>query len=84
MRSFHTGPDGFLFRRSEQSSLAIFVIVACRCFYYLVLFVIQIKSLFKAVIENNFCSRRPPALLEDWKTWFADAVRSREFYNLAF
>ena len=33
----------------------------------------------KAVIEKYFCSRHPPALLENWKTRFADAVKSREF-----
>ena len=32
-----------------------------------------------AVIEKYFCSRSPPALLENWKIRFADAVKSREF-----
>ena len=38
----------------------------------------------KAIIEKYFCLRRPPALLENWKTRFADAVQSREFLKLDF
>ena len=42
----------------------------------------------KAIIEKYFCSRCLSALvenwLENWKTRFADAVKSREFSKLGF
>ena len=38
----------------------------------------------KAIIEKYFCSRCPPALVENWKTRFADAVKSWEFLKLDF